>query len=149
MFHSQFKQWRPSNASLHCLRWWQCTLFSPFQWNTYDEICIRLYLQCHVLWGIRFNAKESHVFWNNPWHLSYQISIGRTSQIARFMRPTWGPHGTDRTQVDPMLAPWTLLSGSMANCLNTVHSLETFSMIQPLSDVARGPSQYKNVILIV
>ena len=32
-------------------------------------------------------------------------------QIARFMRPTWGPPGADRTQMGPMLAPWTLLSG--------------------------------------
>ena len=32
--------------------------------------------------------------------------------IARFMGPTWGPSGTDRTQVGPMLAPWNLLSGS-------------------------------------
>ena len=31
--------------------------------------------------------------------------------IARFMGPTWGPPGDDRTQVGPMLAPWTLLSG--------------------------------------
>ena len=34
-----------------------------------------------------------------------------TSLIARFMGPTWGPSGADRTQVDPMLAPWTFLSG--------------------------------------
>ena len=27
------------------------------------------------------------------------------------MGQTWGPSGTDRTQVGPMLAPWTLLSG--------------------------------------
>ena len=31
--------------------------------------------------------------------------------IARFMGPIWGPSGADRTQVGPMLAPWTLLSG--------------------------------------
>ena len=31
--------------------------------------------------------------------------------IARFMEPTWGLSGADRTQVGPMLAPWTLLSG--------------------------------------
>ena len=30
---------------------------------------------------------------------------------ARFMGPTWGPSGADRTQVGPMLAPWILLSG--------------------------------------
>ena len=35
----------------------------------------------------------------------------QTSLIARFMGPTWGPSGADRTQVGPMLAPWTLLSG--------------------------------------
>ena len=34
-----------------------------------------------------------------------------TSKIARFLGPTWGPSGADRTQVGPMLAPWTLLSG--------------------------------------
>ena len=33
-----------------------------------------------------------------------------TALIARFMGPTWGPSGADRTQVGPMLAPWTLLS---------------------------------------
>ena len=33
--------------------------------------------------------------------------------IARFMGPTWGPSGADRTQVGPMLAPWTLLSGRL------------------------------------
>ena len=33
------------------------------------------------------------------------------TMIARFMGPTWGPSGADRTQVGPRLAPWTLLSG--------------------------------------
>ena len=28
------------------------------------------------------------------------------------MGPTWGPSGADRTQVGPMVAPWTLLSRS-------------------------------------
>ena len=35
----------------------------------------------------------------------------KLSLIAGFMGPTWGPSGTDRTQVGPMLVPWTLLSG--------------------------------------
>ena len=30
---------------------------------------------------------------------------------ARFMGPTWGSSRADRTQVGPLLAPWTLLSG--------------------------------------
>ena len=33
--------------------------------------------------------------------------------IARFMGPTWGPPGADRTLVGPMLAPETLLSGTL------------------------------------
>ena len=32
------------------------------------------------------------------------------TQIARFMGPTWGPPGSFRPQMGPMLAPWTLLS---------------------------------------
>ena len=31
--------------------------------------------------------------------------------ITRFIGPPWGPSRTNRTQVSPMLAPWTLLSG--------------------------------------
>ena len=41
--------------------------------------------------------------------------------IARFMRPTWGPSGADRTQVGPMLASWTLLSGRLT-CKRLQHS---------------------------
>ena len=36
-----------------------------------------------------------------------------TSLISKFMGPTWGPSGADRTQVSTMLAPWTLLSGAL------------------------------------
>ena len=34
-----------------------------------------------------------------------------SSQIAKFMGPSWAPPGSCRPQMDPMLAPWTLLSG--------------------------------------
>ena len=36
------------------------------------------------------------------------------SPIARFIGPTCGTSGADRTQVGPMLAPWTLLSGDVS-----------------------------------
>ena len=32
------------------------------------------------------------------------------TQIANFLGPTWGPPGSCRPQIHPMLAPWTLLS---------------------------------------
>ena len=35
-----------------------------------------------------------------------------TAQIAKFMGQTWGPPGSCRPQMGPMLAPWTLISGS-------------------------------------
>ena len=43
--------------------------------------------------------------------------------IARFRGPTWGPSGAARTQVGPMLAPWTLLSGWL--CARQQHQKDT------------------------
>ena len=50
------------------------------------------------------NGKSSPVY-------SWTATITKLTLIARFMGPTWGPSGADRTLVGPMLAPWTLLSG--------------------------------------
>ena len=50
--------------------------------------------QCHS----RICIKSVEVLWYLP-------------PIARFMGPTWGPSGADRSQVGPILAPWTMLSG--------------------------------------
>ena len=45
---------------------------------------------------------------------------------ARFMGPTWGPSGADRTQVDPMMARLILLSGSIKpRALQSVSSVVT------------------------
>ena len=33
------------------------------------------------------------------------------TQITKFMGPAWGPPGSCRPQMGPMLAPWTLLTG--------------------------------------
>ena len=40
------------------------------------------------------------------------VTVFITTQIAKFMGPTWGPAGSCRSQMGPMLAPWTLLSVS-------------------------------------
>ena len=39
--------------------------------------------------------------------------LATITQIAKFMGPTWGPPGSCRPQMGPMLAPWTLLSGRL------------------------------------
>ena len=44
-----------------------------------------------------------------------QSSHCSISQIARFMGPTWGLPESCRSQVGPMLAPWTLLSGILGD----------------------------------
>ena len=36
--------------------------------------------------------------------------------IARFMWPTWGPPGADRTQVGPRWVTWKVLSGTCSQC---------------------------------
>ena len=47
---------------------------------------------------------------NMTWYC-IQHRNDKSTLIARFVEPTWGSSGTDRTQVGPMLAPWTSLSG--------------------------------------
>ena len=53
--------------------------------------------------------------------------INVEAQIAKFMRPPWGPPGSCRPQVGPMLAPWTLLSGR----LTRRYSCNTLSTLSP------------------
>ena len=62
-----------------------------------------------------------------------------TSQMARFMGPTWGPPGYDRTQVGPMLAPWTLLSGIQLIPLN-IHRILLGPLIARFMGPTWGPS---------
>ena len=45
-------------------------------------------------------------------HVLYD-PIDMVTKIASFMVPTWGPPGSCRPQMGPMLAPWTMLSGKL------------------------------------
>ena len=65
-------------------------------------------------------------------HVGPMNLVIRDTLIARFIGTTWGPSGADRTQVGPMLAPWTLWSGyilppggqnKMAAALQTTFSI--------------------------
>ena len=49
------------------------------------------------------------------------VCITKSLLMARFLGPTWGPSGADRTQVGPMLAPWTLLSGQLPLIMSGPH----------------------------
>ena len=54
-----------------------------------------------------------------PYYRWFTLCASLTALIARFMGPTWGPSGADRTQVGPMLASWTLLSGSVSQYIDS------------------------------
>ena len=54
------------------------------------------------------NSQISHCNCSTSYNAPFRIVTPR----ARFMEPTWGPPGADRTQVGPVWAPWKLLSGN-------------------------------------
>ena len=45
--------------------------------------------------------------------LNAHIVMPYTTPDSKVHGPIWGPPGADRTQVGPVLAPWTLLSGTV------------------------------------
>ena len=72
--------------------------------------------------------RRQAIIWTNDsiihWHiyathghsglkLEHSATRPHWTQISKFMGPTWGPPGSCRPQTDPMLAPWTLLSGKV------------------------------------
>ena len=74
--------------------------FGPVEW------CMLLCSQCSGFYlGILSYCLVSET------HSGTVHPYVKSTLIARFMGPTWGPSGAGRTQVDPMLAPWTLPSG--------------------------------------
>ena len=65
------------------------------------------------------------------------------SRIARFLGPTWGPPGSCRPQMGPMLAPWTLLSGFV------VFAIQHWPMVSPHNESLRWKtSQCHDVLMI-
>ena len=68
-------------------------------WGWWPGSCLNI----KTVWMV---IGPSYLYSGNPY-------TGKTasSLIARLMGPTWGPPGATRTQVGPMLATWTLLSG--------------------------------------
>ena len=88
--------------------------------STTTEMCITKILACVVLTaggGTKCSAWYSH------------------TQIE-FMGPTWGPPGSCRPQMGPLLAPWTLLSGYIQIAGKSWNSHGLYSL---LNVVARKP----------
>ena len=87
--------------------------------NILDDVMI---LRHSVSLTICEEIHKSQMFspYKEPTIQMYSLLIYRLlfthSPDSKFMGPTWGPPGAERTQVGPMLAPWTLLSGSFPSC---------------------------------
>ena len=79
----------------------------------------------HNLWTLRSRSAISDYI------VCCQVDPDRTtnigswkhSQEAKFMGPTWGPPGSCRSQIGPMLAPWTFLSELL------LYNMETFILL--------------------
>ena len=87
-----------------------------------------------VSWCLIFTTKipipEKTVLilrWGPVYHFKISIQcdaiVTKTTQIAKFMAPTWGPPGSCWPQMGPMLAPWTLLSGNFLQNTTDKHSI--------------------------
>ena len=66
----------------------------------------------------------------NSFWVAYDICQERnTNPITRLMGPTWGQSGADRTQMGPMLAPWTSLSGYIYTTIAYVDQLNWWPFV--------------------
>ena len=100
------------------MRSWTCAVLNLCDWviKSFDwRLGMLVKFDCDwkisCLWDLtRFYDKMSYVILNWASEACYKF-VSRGSQIAKFMGPTWGPPGSCRPQMGPMLAPWTLLSG--------------------------------------
>ena len=91
------------------------TIWHYFQkGKQYWENLARNFVKCKKNW-------ESAMFnWSNKHDLAMGYMGHYVSRlpplIARFMGPIWGLPRADRTQVGPVWATWTWLSGSPSSC---------------------------------
>ena len=104
----------PLNKKLSKQSWgWWLEKLSLLLWrhrnDTHRDTRIHVYMTnfanvCGVEGTDILTAPACHYF-------SEAAEYKKITQRARFVGPTWGPSGSCRPQVGPMLAPWTLLSG--------------------------------------
>ena len=80
---------------------------SPISCAQFKPLCFLIQIILHLPCGTILD-RVWDVFIKS--HRNVAASIRTSALIAMFMGPTWGPSGADRTQVGPLLAPWTLLS---------------------------------------
>ena len=105
-------QWRGALMFSLICTWTNCWVSSR---DASDLRCHRAHYDVTVMTG-NWHEQQSAA-WINFCRKSVVLpqkqwpNLQLCTQMARFMGPTWGPPGADRTQVGPMLAPCIFLSG--------------------------------------
>ena len=79
-------------------------LLPPPPPSGHTAICLHLYGN---------NVRYKHSMSNKACVFGRNTTNPIITQIAKFIGPTWGPPGSCRPQMGPMLTPGTLLSGTL------------------------------------
>ena len=116
-FNFMFMTWNSRHEDLQLFDW----VSNTGCWATFALSWVGVFKFC-MKWMNGWNKLMTQVLGSDDTH-SHDLAVTslasylspkymeETSLNARFMGPTWGPSGADRTQVGPTLAPCTLLSG--------------------------------------
>ena len=101
LFFAEILQcWIENILTIHCHWFWKQQP-SPCNFGRqYNAVC--------TLWLVLSMHARNFTF----------IFGKKITQIAKFIGPTWGPPGSCRPQMGPMLAPWTVLSCCLAILLS-------------------------------
>ena len=76
---------------------------------------------------------------------TWQHNMPDNKVYGAYMGPTWGPHGADRAQVGPMLAPWTLLFGMMLRAHDDSCGLTHLCLSTWLTFQRHNPIEYLSI----
>ena len=91
--------------------------------NMWTWFCCLVYVAYRLVWYIDNGETDMILPVLEMKPVKIQIIWTRTKPppIARFLGRIWGPSGADRTQMGPMLAPWTLLSWTKYHVQQELH----------------------------
>ena len=124
-FHSHDKTQQKFQPADEC-DGWPCVMIQGLSHRTLGKVTFILKISYLDIF-LRYMAKDYH--WK-----------GMETLITRFLGPTWGPSGADRTQVGPMLAPWTLSSGNV--CVPGDHIYDKSTLDEVMAWCHQAPSHY-------
>ena len=83
------------------------------RWNIMKKK--KVILRLHFIWISRVLFNKQRLYWINSWHLSVKFHETNNTPDSKVRVANMGPTGSCWPHVGPMLAPWTLLSGTPRN----------------------------------